>query len=170
MANPCIIPLPNDPAAPTSAVHPSAAPASAFAGGQLGVLREDDTDAAYGGVDSLMGTGLRRTGSTSNFGSLDGSFTGSVLSQSGMFLCCLRKPRSMQMQTAARILHSARSSGHCKLVREPVCRCELHWECELHKPAQQQRDVAAAGHAIRQIQCFRGATPAAAVILSFLNV
>lgn len=90
MANPCIIPLPNDPAAPTSAVHPSAAPASAFAGGQLGVLREEDKDAAYGGVDSRMGTGLRRTGSTSSFGSLDGSFTGSVMSQSGMFLCCLR--------------------------------------------------------------------------------
>ena len=78
MAKSCVVPLPKEQASAPPAMQPPAAPAAALTETQLEALDK------Y--ADATSDTRLHRAGSTSSLGSLDGSFTGSVISQSGMFV------------------------------------------------------------------------------------
>lgn len=155
MGRPCVIPLVADSATaapfsqPTSALAgaPGSGSAEAVAGGVPRVASDTCDD------QEELGPMLHRASSGSSLSSMDGSFTGSLVSQSGM--CC---HSSFAHNAAHAFLCSC--GGHSQLRRQTrqylmctqslVCRCELlrefGWQC--HESAQQQRDLAAALHAV----------------------
>ena len=87
MAKPCIVPLPNCAATTTHVMQPPDTHIEAMASAQSDAQRAD-LDSASDTFQDPMDFEIHRTASVSSLGSQDGSFTGSVISQSGMLPCC----------------------------------------------------------------------------------
>lgn len=112
MAKPCIVPLPKNSATTTGVMQPPGTQEATTS------ARSDaphsELDAASDTFKDPMEFEMHRTASVSNIGSLDGSFTGSVISQSGMSPCMLH----FRVETSSQTIPF-----------RPVCACH-HGLCE----------------------------------------
>lgn len=96
MDKPCIVPLPKNAASIAHVLQPPETHDEATTSARSDALCLE-VDAPSDTFKDPMDLDMHRTASVSSLGSLDGSFTGSVISQSGMFPCMLHKTQRTSM-------------------------------------------------------------------------
>ncbi|BDA46796.1 probable molybdenum cofactor sulfurase [Coccomyxa sp. Obi] len=111
MAKPCIVPLPKNAATTTDVMQAPGTHAEATTSARSDA-QGPDLDAASDTFKDPMGLEMHRTASVSSLGSLDGSFTGSVISQSGASFTGSASFTSRHSNSAMwpRPVHSSKSS------------------------------------------------------------